>query len=56
MNEFLANLMPVSVYISKRYSEKIVDMLENDDDEAIQRLIDEDKAEAFRCLRLRPRV
>ena len=43
----LSELDAGRVYISKRYSEKIVEMLENDDDEAIQRLIDEDKAEAF---------
>lgn len=35
------------VYISKDYSNKIFEYLENDDDEAIQRLIDEGKAEQY---------
>ena len=33
-----------SVYVSKKYSNKIFEYLENDDDESIQRLIDQDKA------------
>ncbi|MEM4242274.1 MAG: helicase-related protein, partial [Candidatus Nitrosotenuis sp.] len=32
------------VFISKKYAEKIFDLLDNDDEEAIQKLIDEDKA------------
>jgi superfamily II DNA/RNA helicase len=36
-----------NVYISKDYSNKIFEFLENDDDEAIQRLIDEGKAEKY---------
>jgi superfamily II DNA or RNA helicase/HKD family nuclease len=35
------------VYISKKYANKIFEYLENDDDEAIQRLIDEGKAERY---------
>ncbi len=42
------------VYISKRYSEKIVEMLDDDDEAAIQQLIDEDKAEAFDASDFRP--
>ncbi|GAH34707.1 unnamed protein product, partial [marine sediment metagenome] len=34
-----------NVYVSKKYINKIFDLLENDDDEAIRRLIDDDKAE-----------
>ncbi|HPO89511.1 MAG TPA: DEAD/DEAH box helicase [Victivallales bacterium] len=36
-----------SVYISKKYTNKIFEYLENDDDEAIQHLIDEGKAERY---------
>jgi superfamily II DNA/RNA helicase len=35
------------VYVSKKYTSKLFEFLENDDDEAIQRLIDEDKAKRF---------
>lgn len=34
-----------NVYISKKYSNKVFEYLENDDDESIQKLIDEDKAD-----------
>ncbi len=36
-----------NVYVSKKYTNKIFELLENDDDEAIQRLIDEGKAEKY---------
>jgi len=35
------------VYISKKYINKIFELLENDNDEAVQRLIDEGKAEEY---------
>ncbi len=35
------------VYVSKKYINKIFEFLENDDDKAIQRLIDEDKAKKY---------
>ncbi|MGM0377811.1 MAG: helicase-related protein, partial [Bacteroidota bacterium] len=35
------------VYVSKKHTQKIFELLENDDDEAIQRLIDEGKAEKY---------
>lgn len=35
------------VYVSKKHTNKIFELLENDDDEAIQRLIDEGKAEKY---------
>ena len=35
------------VYVSKKYINKIFEFLENDDEKAIQRLIDEDKAEKY---------
>jgi superfamily II DNA or RNA helicase/HKD family nuclease len=45
--QVLSELEGGRLYVSKRYSDKIFEMLENDEEEAIQRLIDEDKAEAF---------
>ena len=36
------------VFFSKKYANKIFDLLENDDDEAIQRLIDEGKAQEYK--------
>src|SRR3990172_6594713 len=36
-----------NVYVSKKHTNKIFELLENDDDEAVQRLIDEGKAEKF---------
>jgi len=37
-----------NVYISKKYTNKIFELLENDNYEAIQKLIDEDKAEKYK--------
>jgi len=42
---FLRELEKGNVYVSKKHINKIFELLENDDEEAIQRLIDEDKAE-----------
>src|SRR3990172_11989223 len=36
-----------NVYVSKKHTNKIFEMLENDDDEAVQSLIDEGKAERY---------
>ncbi|MEW5949546.1 MAG: helicase-related protein [Thermodesulfobacteriota bacterium] len=36
-----------NVYVSKKHTNKIFEMLENDDDEAVQRLIDEGKAQCY---------
>ena len=36
-----------NVYVSKKHTGKIFELLENDDDEAVQRLIDEGKAEKY---------
>jgi superfamily II DNA or RNA helicase len=36
-----------NVYVSKKYTNKIFEFLENDNDEAIQRLIDEGKADKY---------
>ena len=44
---FLEELEKGNVYVSKKYSYKIFELLENDDEEKIQRLIDEDKARKY---------
>ncbi len=49
MSDFIKALASGQVYLSKRYSEKIFDMLENDDDEAIQRLLEEGEAEEYQA-------
>jgi superfamily II DNA or RNA helicase len=36
-----------NVYVSKKHTNKIFELLENDDDEAVQRIIDEGKAERY---------
>jgi superfamily II DNA/RNA helicase len=44
---FIKELDNGSVYVSAKHTNKIFELLENDDDEAIQRLIDEGKAEKY---------
>ncbi len=44
---FLKELNNGCVYVSKKHTNKIFELLENDDDEAIQRLINEGKAEKY---------
>ncbi|MFH0796417.1 MAG: helicase-related protein [Candidatus Omnitrophota bacterium] len=44
---FLREFQKGHVYVSKKHTNKIFEFLENDDDEAIQRLIDEDKAKKY---------
>ncbi|MEC4676890.1 MAG: helicase-related protein [Nitrospirota bacterium] len=44
---FIRELDNGYVYFSKKYTNKIFELLENDDDEAVQRLIDEGKAEKY---------
>ena len=44
---FIKELDNGNVYVSKKHTNKIFEMLENDDDEAVQRLIDEGKAERY---------
>ncbi len=44
---FIREFKNGNVYVGKKYSNKIFEYLENDDDEAIQKLIDEGKAEKF---------
>jgi len=44
---FIREFKNGSVYVSKKHTQKIFEALENDDDAAIQKLIDEGKAEKF---------
>ena len=44
------------VYISKKHIHKIFESLENDDDETVQKLIDEDKAQAYNASDFRPEL
>ena len=44
---FLREFDKGCVYVSKKYINKIFELLENDDDEAVQRLIDEGKTEKY---------
>jgi len=44
---FIKEFEKGNVYVSKKYTNKIFELLENDDDEAVQRLIDEGKAEKY---------
>jgi len=44
---FLREFQKGNVYVSKKHTNKIFELLENDDDAAIQRLIDEDKARRY---------
>jgi superfamily II DNA or RNA helicase len=44
---FIKELDNGNVYVSKKHTNKIFELLENDDDEAVQRLIDERKAERY---------
>ncbi|GBD97497.1 MAG TPA: helicase [Nitrospirae bacterium] len=44
---FIKELDNGYVYVSKKHTNKIFEFIENDDDEAVQRLIDEGKAEKY---------
>lgn len=44
---FLKEIAKGNVYVSKKHIYKVFELLDNDDDEAIQRLIDEDKAKKY---------
>ena len=41
--QFIKEFDGGNVYVSKKHSNKVFEFLENDDDEAVQRLIDEGK-------------
>jgi len=52
--QFLKEFGEGSVYVSKKYSNKLFELLENDDDAAIQKLIDEDKAKQYKAADFTP--
>ena len=52
--QFLDEFHKGNVYVSKKYTGKVFEFLENDDDEAIQRLIDEDKARKYQAKDFKP--
>ena len=52
--QFLDELAAGNVYVSKKYTNKIFEFLENDDDAAIQKLIDDDKAQKYGSQDFRP--
>jgi len=43
-----------TVYVSKKYSNKIFELIEEGNDEEVQRLIDEEKAERYRSDDFKP--
>ena len=45
--KFIEQYQKGDVYVSKKYINKIFEYLDNDDDESIQKLIDEDKATSY---------
>lgn len=45
--QFLREFDKGNVYVSKKYTNKLFELLENDDDEAIQWLVDDDKARQY---------
>ncbi len=51
---FLKELDKGQVYVSKKHINKIFELLDNDDTEAIERLIDEDKAEKYAAEDFKP--
>ena len=51
---FIAEVKNGSVYISKKHIHKLFDYLETGDEDAVQRLIDEEKAERFPAKDFRP--
>jgi len=53
---FLKEIELGHVFISKKYSNKIIEFIENDDEEAIQRLIDEDKAKEYSAEDFKPEL
>ncbi len=53
---FLSEFSKGNVYVSKKYTSKIFELLENDDEEAIQRLIDEEKAQLHPSKAFRPEL
>ncbi|MBL8029003.1 MAG: helicase, partial [Fibrobacteres bacterium] len=45
---FIKEFQKGNVYVSKKHTNKIFELLENDDDEAVQRIIEEGKAQVYK--------
>jgi ERCC4-related helicase len=45
--QFIREFEKGNIYVSKKYANKLFEMLENDDDVGIQQLVDEDKARRY---------
>lgn len=52
--QFIGEFDSGNVYVSKKFSNKVFEYLENDDDASIQKLIDSDKAQKFQSKDFRP--
>lgn len=53
--EFLREFDKGNVYVSKKYSTKLFELLDDDDDQAVQRLLDEDKAKGYKATDFDPK-
>ena len=54
--QFISEFDKGNVYVSKKYTSKIFELLEDDNDAAIQRLIDEDKADKYASKDFQPEL
>lgn len=52
--QFIEEYEKGNVYVSKKFSNKIFEFLDNDDEEAVQKLIDEEKAEVYKTSDFKP--
>ena len=53
---FLKEIENGKIYISKKYTSKIIEFIDNDDEEAVQRLVDEDKAREYDARDFQPEL
>ncbi len=53
--EFLREFDKGMVYVSKKYSTKLFELLDDDDDQAVQQLVDEDKARVYKATDFDPK-
>lgn len=53
--EFLREFDKGNVYVSKKYSTKLFELLDDDDDLAVQQLLDEDKAKVYKATDFDPK-
>jgi superfamily II DNA/RNA helicase len=54
-SDFLREFNKGNVYVSKKYSTKLFELLDEDDDEAIRKLIDEDKVKVYKTADFDPK-